>query len=117
MNADIKGMLDFYKHKKMDRILQADDGTFIPSKDAKKYLNWCLKNGYKDLYSAPDYSKYEKLTRTCNDCKNRERWECGGSIIQYCSIIKSRRTGNGLKKIKCKNAACGYFKKLKDGEE
>ena len=69
MNADIKCMLDFYKHKKMDRILQADDGTFIQSKDAKKYLNWCLKNGHKDLYSAPDYSKYEKLTRTCNDFK------------------------------------------------
>ena len=59
MNADIQCMLNYYKHKQMN-ILQSDSGQKIPSKDAKKYLKWCIKNGYKDLYSAPDWDEYVK---------------------------------------------------------
>lgn len=51
--------------------------------------------------------------KTCLTCIYRERGECGGSIIQYCSRIKSKRTQIGLKKIKCKNPACGYYKPIK----
>ena len=50
---------------------------------------------------------------TCKTCANRERWECGGSIFQYCSKLKSNRTQNGLKKIKCKNPACEFYKLIK----
>lgn len=46
---------------------------------------------------------------TCKDCYYRERWQYGSKIIQYCSKIKSNRTSNGQKKIKCKNTACGLF--------
>lgn len=57
MNADIKGMLDFYKRRKIT-CLQSDKGEFLSDKEAKEYLRWCLNHGYKDLYSAPDWEEY-----------------------------------------------------------
>ena len=45
----------------------------------------------------------------CRYCAHRERWECGSKIISYCNKIKSNRTFNGLRKIKCKDAGCDYF--------
>jgi hypothetical protein len=47
--------------------------------------------------------------KTCFTCSHRERWECGGRIIQYCGAIKSNRTENGKLKIKCKKPACGLY--------
>ncbi len=38
MNADIKNMLEFYKHKKLS-VLETDNGELIPSKEAKKATN------------------------------------------------------------------------------
>ena len=52
-----------------------------------------------------------KTTETCKTCKHRERWECGSMTIQYCNAIKSNRTFNKLKKIKCKNLACSLYEK------
>jgi len=46
---------------------------------------------------------------TCRQCKHRERWQCGGSVIQYCGVRKSDRTENGLLKIKVTMAACLLF--------
>jgi len=43
---------------------------------------------------------------TCRTCRHRERWQCGGTVIMYCNVIKSNRTQNGLKKIKVTNSAC-----------
>ena len=37
-----------------------------------------------------------KSGKTCKTCKHRIRYECGGSIFQYCEAIKSGRTQNGL---------------------
>lgn len=48
-------------------------------------------------------------TNTCRSCVHRQRWECGSKIIQYCRAIKSRRTFNGLKKIKCNMVACELY--------
>lgn len=48
--------------------------------------------------------------KTCLTCEHRQRWQCGGSIIQYCGIRKSNRTENGLLKIKCKTPACAGHK-------
>ena len=50
--------------------------------------------------------KQIKSTKTCRTCTHCERWQCGGSAIQYCNAIRSNRTFNKLKKIKCTNAAC-----------
>lgn len=51
------------------------------------------------------------ITETCKTCIHRERWQCGGSTIQYCGICKSNRTYNGKRKIKCKTKACIHYKK------
>ena len=48
--------------------------------------------------------------RFCRYCLYRQRWQCGGSIIQYCVKRKSNRTFNGLLKIKVTNPACALFK-------
>ena len=50
-----------------------------------------------------------KEKRTCRTCAHRERWECGGRIIQYCGIRPSKRTSNGKLKIKVTNEACAYY--------
>ena len=44
--------------------------------------------------------------KTCNTCIHRQRWESGTKTIQYCGILKSNRTNNGQKRIKCKTKAC-----------
>lgn len=46
------------------------------------------------------------IQKTCRTCAHRERWQCGGSVIQYCGRIHSNRTDNGFKKIKVTNPAC-----------
>ena len=48
--------------------------------------------------------------KTCKTCEHRQRWQCGGSVFQYCTARKSKRTDNGLLKIKCKNEACELYK-------
>ena len=60
MNADIKGMLDYFKRKKIT-CLCSDKGLAIPDKEAREYLKWCLEHGYKDLYSAPEWEEYLKI--------------------------------------------------------
>lgn len=54
--------------------------------------------------------KKPKPQLTCNTCEHRQRWQYGGSVIQYCGVRKSKRTENGLLKIKCKDAACLLYK-------
>lgn len=53
-----------------------------------------------------------ETTDTCRHCENRQRHQCGGSIIQYCGVRKSNRTYNGLLKIKVTDKACLLFKKV-----
>lgn len=48
--------------------------------------------------------------KTCKTCEHRERWQCGGSVFQYCAVRKSKRTDNKLLKIKCKNKSCELYK-------
>ncbi|MCB9073996.1 MAG: hypothetical protein H6552_00465 [Chitinophagales bacterium] len=50
-----------------------------------------------------------KEYKTCRTCIHRERWRCGGSIIQYCGKRKSNRTFNNLKKIKVTDIACELY--------
>lgn len=50
--------------------------------------------------------------KTCRNCENRKRYEVSrsGLIKQYCGVIKSNRTFNGLLKIKVTNKACNQYK-------
>jgi hypothetical protein len=57
-----------------------------------------------------DLPKDDAPINTCNTCENRQRWQCGERIIQYCGVRKSNRTENGLLKIKCKDPACDFYK-------
>jgi len=60
-----------------------------------------------------DVKKEVVNPNTCLTCEHRERHQCGGSIIQYCAILKSNRTLNGQLKIKCKTPACFYYEPIK----
>ena len=53
-----------------------------------------------------------KPTKTCRTCKHRQRWECGGRIVQYCSVRNSKRTQNHLLKIKVTNKACSFYEEM-----
>ncbi|MBQ3690165.1 MAG: hypothetical protein II937_09970 [Bacteroidales bacterium] len=55
----------------------------------------------------------ERPAHFCRTCEHREPWQCGSKIIQYCRKLKSNRTDNGLKKIKCKQQACIYYSEKK----
>ena len=46
----------------------------------------------------------------CGTCAHIQRWECGGRHFFYCGARKSKRTDNGLLKVKCKNEACELYK-------
>jgi len=72
----------------------------------------CGLIGAVDLFSDAEFTpeQPEKTGHTCNDCQHRQRWQCGGRVIQYCGVRKSNRTDNGLLKIKCKDPACHLYK-------
>lgn len=54
-----------------------------------------------------------EITNTCKNCEHRQRWECNSKVFQYCGVRKSKRTDNGLLKIKCKDASCSLFEEIK----
>ncbi len=62
-----------------------------------------------DLFNIQPIEK-NKPTKFCRTCIHRQRWECGDSVIQYCSKRKSNRTFNRLLKIKVTNPACELYK-------
>jgi len=62
------------------------------------------------LFNIPPKHK-PKSNNTCLTCEYRERWQCNSKVFQYCSIRKSKRTQNGLLKIKCKTEACRAYKR------
>ena len=64
-----------------------------------------------ELFTEDPAAAQVKPSETCNGCEHRQRWQCGGSIIQYCGVRSSNRTENGLLKIKCKDKACNLFTK------
>lgn len=54
----------------------------------------------------------EASNKTCKECMHRQRWQCNSKVFQYCGARKSKRTENGLLKIKCKTPACELFVKI-----
>lgn len=73
-------------------------------------MNTNTKN-VQTLFNLPIINTDTKaIENTCKDCEHRERWQCNSKIIQYCGVRKSKRTQNGLLKIKCKDKACLLFK-------
>ena len=81
-----------------------------------------VREDWLKAYSAMDYDKFIAAVKTgakqelptCRTCKHRQRWELNDhstKIVQSCALQKSRRTGNGLKRIKVTNPACRLYEK------
>ncbi len=60
---------------------------------------------FKDFNPVP----LEARKETCRTCRHRQRWYCGGSVIQYCGKLSSNRTFNKRLKIKCNKPACEFY--------
>ena len=58
------------------------------------------------------FPNLKPANKKCRTCQNRQSWEVSrsGKRIQYCGVIKSNRTFNGLLKIKVTNDACSQYK-------
>lgn len=67
-----------------------------------------LEDGGLDRYMDKKAAE-EKEALTCRTCAHRERWQMGGSVIQYCGARRSSRTQNGLRKIKVTDKACALY--------
>lgn len=50
-----------------------------------------------------------KDKKTCRTCSHRQRWERGNRYFQYCELSSNSKTDNGLKRIRCKDAACDKY--------
>lgn len=47
--------------------------------------------------------------KTCWKCAHRERHEKNSKVFQYCAVKRSKRTENGLLKIKASSLACSLY--------
>jgi hypothetical protein len=56
----------------------------------------------------------DNIKKTCRTCVHRQRWECGGRVIQYCRVRRNGRTFNGLLKIKVTTQACNLYKAIEN---
>ena len=67
---------------------------------------------YDKTFGTPQNAPH--VGHTCRECGHRQRWltnDHATRVTQYCTERKSRRTSNGLLKIKCNQAACCLFVK------
>ena len=65
MNADLQGIKNYYAKKRIPYgLIVTDDGTPLASDQARKLIEWGIKNGYKDLHSLPDFGEIKELKNT-----------------------------------------------------
>lgn len=74
-----------------------------------KVLKAAQVNDAEEYNPNPTSQCEERIIKTCRTCKHRQRWQCGGRVIQYCGKQRSNRTFNHLKKIKVTNQACKNY--------
>lgn len=53
-----------------------------------------------------------KRKEKCKQCRHSQRWEISDKYFWYCKARKSKRTSNGLLKIKANQEACDNFKEI-----
>lgn len=72
---------------------------------------------YDRTFGIPENAAHDG--HTCRECDNRQRWQAdhANTIQQYCAVRRSKRTRNGLLKIKCNQAACCLFKNTTNNEK
>ena len=120
------------------KVIVVDNVTKQPDLSVARFSGGCWVNGIfyayvpqRDIlvredwlgaYSAMAYDEFIAAVKTrakpelptCRTCKHRQRWELNDhctKIVQSCALQKSRRTGNGLKRIKVTNTACHLYEK------
>lgn len=124
-----KELVYLLKYGSADPVYYADGSSIVSHKEPHAILPLAEPlreyNGFEvHTCSSPEYEKIAGLLRfsepitsnnlktmnkTCRNCIHRERWECGSKIISYCNKLKSNRTQNGMKKVKCTQIACDYY--------
>ena len=77
--------------------------------DIRKVYNVYMVEGMGFAVSPESFKEMFEPVVYCRTCAHRERWQCGGRVIQYCGVRKSKRTYNGLLKIKVTNPACELY--------
>lgn len=81
-----------------------------------------IRHDWLKVYAAMNYDDFIAAVKTgikpelptCGNCKHRQRWELNDhstKVVQSCALQKSRRTGNGLKRIKVTNPSCHLYEK------
>lgn len=94
-----------------ERCLQrAQKTTILTMSDTLTLFNPSIYDEYDKRFGTPANAPH--VGHTCRECANRQRWQADHSntVQQYCAARRSRRTRNGLLKIKCNQAACCLFK-------
>ena len=61
MNADLKGMKKYYAHKNMSNILKSDSGRYLTDREARSFIDYCLKKGYTKLYECPEFEDIKDM--------------------------------------------------------
>lgn len=62
MNADLQGMLSYFKHKKMNNIITTEKGYKLSDKEAREYIKYCMSSGHTELKTCPEFEDVrEKL--------------------------------------------------------
>ena len=103
-------------------LYRDDDGSIGLIICPKCQRDILVREDWLKAYSAMDYDKFIAAVKTgakqelptCRTCKHCQRWELNDhstKIVQSCALQKSRRTGNGLKRIKVNNPACALYEK------
>ena len=120
------GLVPAYRALGRDRIIamiesgKSFDEIEEEAKHAKKkgVRNEMAKESAQTTLFEEQDENEGKTIKTCRQCKNRQRWmeDHSTKVSQYCRVIKSNRTSNGLKKIKVTNKACALFEE-EGGEE
>lgn len=75
-----------------------------------------IKASLMEKVSLFKLQEWQPPAETCRTCCHRQRWQRDSKVIQYCGIRASQRTHNKLLKIKCKTAACRFYKDREDND-
>jgi len=59
MNADLKGLQNYAKKRKLTYI-ETDKGRKLSHTEAVAFVDWGLENGYTDLESMPEFETIQK---------------------------------------------------------
>lgn len=55
MNADLQGMLEFYKKKSVANLIVTDKGKTLNDSEARAFIKYCLSKGHTELNTCPEY--------------------------------------------------------------